>query len=98
MIYAAAPRKKHGCAIAFRESMYEEVGRRLVQYDDEEVRSTADGEASATTDVEKAALARRAKSRSTTNIGSLVALKRIGDDDEFDGLVIATTHLFWHPA
>lgn len=31
----------------------------------------------------------------TKNIANLVALKRKGHEDE--GLVVATTHLFWHP-
>ncbi|KAI9060199.1 Endonuclease/exonuclease/phosphatase [Trametes sanguinea] len=83
-VYAAGPRKKHGCLIAFRKDVYECVRERVVAYDDEEVRE--DGELQA----------RRGSSFRTKNIGSLVALRRKGADG--DGVIVATTHLFWHPA
>ncbi|KAI8981271.1 Endonuclease/exonuclease/phosphatase [Trametes punicea] len=83
-VYAAGPRKKHGCLIAFRKGVYECVRERVVTYDDQEIRE--EGEE----------LARRGSSFRTKNIGSLVALRR--RDSDKDGVVVATTHLFWHPA
>ncbi|CDO73215.1 hypothetical protein BN946_scf185007.g270 [Trametes cinnabarina] len=83
-VYAAGPRKKHGCLIAFRRDVYECVCQRVVTYDDEEVRQDGGQQT------------RRGSSFRTKNIGSLVALRRLGTDD--DGVIVATTHLFWHPA
>lgn len=83
MIYKAGHRKKHGLLIAYRGAKYSQISDRVVFYDEEEVR---DGEG------EKY---RRGSSMWTKNIGSLVALK--SEDSEENGLIIATTHLFWHP-
>lgn len=82
-VYAAGPRKKHGCLIAYRKDAYHCVRQTVVAYDDQEVRSEGD---------EKA---RRGSSFRTKNIGSLAALHRLRGDD---GVIVATTHLFWHPA
>lgn len=54
-----------------------------MSYDDEEVRATGDERV------------RKGRSFQTRNIGIMVALKSIGDDSR--GILIATTHLFWHP-
>ncbi|KAI0778580.1 Endonuclease/exonuclease/phosphatase [Trametes elegans] len=83
-VYAVGPGKKHGCLIAFRKSLYECVRQRVVTYDDQEIREDGDERA------------RRGSSFRTKNIGSLVALRRASAAD--DGLIVATTHLFWHPA
>ena len=82
-MYAAGPRKKHGCLIAYRKDAYQCVRQKVVTYDDQQVRSEGDEQA------------RRGSSFRTKNIGSLVALRRLRGDD---GIIIATTHLFWHPA
>lgn len=81
--YASGPRKKHGCLIAYRTALYEKTGQTTIHYDDTYVRSEG-------TDV-----FRRGGSFRTKNIGLVVALKRTGAVDE--RVVIATTHLFWHP-
>ncbi|TBU34516.1 Endonuclease/exonuclease/phosphatase [Dichomitus squalens] len=83
-VYAVGPRKKHGCLIAYRKDAYECVRQKVVVYDEEEVRAEGDGNA------------RRGLSFRTKNIGSLVALRQLGGGD--DGIIVATTHLFWHPA
>ncbi|KAF9650046.1 Endonuclease/exonuclease/phosphatase [Thelephora ganbajun] len=82
-IYRAGHRKKHGLLIAYRGAKYAKVADHVIFYDEEEVRS-GEGERY-----------RRGISFRTKNIGSLVALKSA--DPEGDGLIIATTHLFWHP-
>ncbi|KAI1793945.1 Endonuclease/exonuclease/phosphatase [Ganoderma leucocontextum] len=82
-VYAVGPRKKHGCLIAYRKDAYQCVREKVVAYDDQEVRSEGNE------------TARRGSSFRTKNIGSLVALRRLQGDD---GVIIATTHLFWHPA
>ena len=83
-VYAAGPRKKHGCLIAYRKDTFECVRQKVITYDDQDVRQADD---------EKA---RRGSSFRTKNIGSLVALRKRGAGN--DGVVVATTHLFWHPA
>ncbi|PSS37564.1 hypothetical protein PHLCEN_2v580 [Hermanssonia centrifuga] len=82
-VYTAAPRKKHGCAIVYRKSAYEVCDARTVFYDNEAIR---DGESDRF---------RRGSSFYTKNIANIVALKRTTDDN--DGIITATTHLFWHP-
>ena len=74
--------KKHGCLVAFKKT-YEKLESRLIHYDEQHVRSEGDENA------------RRGSSFRTRNIGSLIALKNLAEDGE--GVVIATTHLFWHP-
>jgi RNA exonuclease NGL2 len=83
MIYKAGHRKKHGLLIAYRDAKYSQISDRVVFYDEEEVR---DGEGERY---------RRGSSIWTKNIGSLAALKSEGSEE--NGLIIATTHLFWHP-
>ncbi|KAJ7293660.1 Endonuclease/exonuclease/phosphatase [Mycena rebaudengoi] len=80
--YAAGPGKKHGCLVAFKKN-YSKVEERLIHYDEKHVRS--EGEENA----------RRGCSFRTRNIGSLIALKDSNHENE--GVVIGTTHLFWHP-
>lgn len=82
--YSAGPFKKHGCLIAFKKSLYSPaVAEKTIFYDDEEV--NAEG-----TDVQ-----RIGKSFRTKNIGLIVGLQRL--DNPNNGLIVATTHLFWHP-
>lgn len=83
-VYEAGPRKLHGCLIAYKKDAFQTIDRRKVLYDSQEIRE--DG----------SERARRGSSFSTRNIGSLVALRRTGGEKE--GVIVATTHLFWHPA
>ncbi|KAI0080079.1 Endonuclease/exonuclease/phosphatase [Panus rudis PR-1116 ss-1] len=83
-VYAAGPFKKHGCLIAYRKEFYELYGDKNIVYDQQEVRPE-DGVSNI-----------HGSSFKTKNIGSFVALKRL--DEEDDGLIVATTHLFWHPS
>jgi RNA exonuclease NGL2 len=82
--YAAGPRKKHGCLIAYRGDAFERVGARVVCYDDMDIRT------------EGAENARKGLSHQTKNIASIVALQRKGTEGQ--GVIVATTHLFWHPS
>ncbi|KAI6133140.1 Endonuclease/exonuclease/phosphatase [Pisolithus croceorrhizus] len=84
--YAAGPLKPHGCVIAYKQDMFRIVGEKVIQYDNLEVREN----------VTISSQARIASSHRTTNIGSLVALERVGTNRA--GYIVATTHLFWHPA
>lgn len=81
--YAAGAGKKHGCLIAFKENMYTVAATKMIEYDNEHVR--LDGEEQA----------RRGRSFNTRNIGSLVSLQ--SKSKENMGVIVATTHLFWHP-
>ncbi|KAI0068339.1 Endonuclease/exonuclease/phosphatase [Artomyces pyxidatus] len=83
-VFAAGPRKKHGLLIAFRKDAYETRGTHVVHYDDVNVR------------VEGSECARKGSSFRTKNIASIVALGKIGGNDG-EGIIVATTHLFWHP-
>ncbi|KAJ7361651.1 Endonuclease/exonuclease/phosphatase [Mycena albidolilacea] len=80
--FVAGPGKKHGCLVAFKRT-YEKIDERLIHYDELHVRSEGDENT------------RRGSSFRTRNIGSIVALKDLSNDGE--GVVIGTTHLFWHP-
>ncbi len=71
--------------IAFRKNRFAAVDNRTVFYDDEEVR---DGP----TENEKV---RKASTRITKNIANITALRHQNHPE--DGVIIATTHLFWHP-
>ncbi|KAI6005288.1 hypothetical protein F5J12DRAFT_906009 [Pisolithus orientalis] len=74
------------CVVAYKQDMFRIVGEKVVQYDDVEARENAP----------VSPQARIASSHRTKNIGSLVALERVDTDKV--GYIVATTHLFWHPA
>ncbi|TFK41068.1 Endonuclease/exonuclease/phosphatase [Crucibulum laeve] len=81
--FASGRGKKHGCLITFKEALYSVVEEQVIYYDDEDVRDHGS---------EKS---RRGSSFYTKNIGFLIALK--SKHDTHQGVIIATTHLFWHP-
>lgn len=83
-VYAAGPRKRHGCLIGFRKDAFEIREQFVFCYDDIDIR--LDG-----TNVSRKGLSFRTK-----NIANIVALQKVGQPNE--GYVIATTHLFWHPS
>ena len=90
-VYACGPRKKHGSLIAFREDKFALVESRTVFYDDERLREhIEDGPIDDPQGL-------KASSRVTKNVGNIVALRCLGDGNEDNGVVVATTHLFWHP-
>lgn len=80
--YASGPRKLHGCLIAFKAGFYSMVADKVLFYDDQSV--GMDSESS-----------RIGSSFKTRNIGYLLALQ--SNSDEKEGMVVATSHLFWHP-
>ncbi|KAG6888679.1 hypothetical protein C0995_006669 [Termitomyces sp. Mi166 len=82
--YAAGPGKKHGCLIAFKEQLYTMISTKTILYDVEEVRNDGDD------------AARRGRSFDTKNIGSMVSLQS-NTKGKAEGVIVATTHLFWHP-
>ena len=79
--YSSGPGKKHGCMIAFKKNLYSMVSDKVIYYDQY---VPMDNERSLTGNTFK-----------TRNIGLLVALQSL--DQESEGLIVATTHLFWHP-
>ncbi|KAF8622890.1 hypothetical protein AX15_006655 [Amanita polypyramis BW_CC] len=81
--YGAGVGKKHGCLIAYKRKMYAKLSDRLVDYDEEEIRAHGNERA------------RQGRSFWTRNVGIVVTLK--STDDSGWGIIIATTHLFWHP-
>jgi mRNA deadenylase 3'-5' endonuclease subunit Ccr4 len=83
-VYAAGPRKKHGCLIGFRKDSLVIRDQFVLHYDDIDTR--ADG-------TERS---RKGSSFRTKNIANVVALERLGQPSE--GYIVATTHLFWHPS
>jgi RNA exonuclease NGL2 len=83
-VYAAGPRKKHGCLIGFRKDSLEIRDQFAIHYDDTGAR--ADG-----TEPTGKGLSFRTK-----NIANVVALGKVGQPKE--GYIVATTHLFWHPS
>jgi len=83
--YAAGPGKQHGCLIAYKQDKYSRVDELIIEYDKQEVHEDSSHPAT-----------RIGSSRITKNIGFMVALAEVGADHQ--GVIIATTHLFWHPA
>jgi len=83
--YATGPGKQHGCLIAYKQDRYSQVGQVIIEYDHQEVRENSSNPA-----------ARVGSSRATKNIGFVVALAEAGASEK--GVIVATTHLFWHPA
>ncbi|KAJ3568797.1 hypothetical protein NP233_g5472 [Leucocoprinus birnbaumii] len=81
--YAAGRGKKHGCLIAFKRKLLEQVHERLIYYDEQPIRDAKDERA------------RCGHSFKTRNIGLILALRFRDDPD--NGVIVATTHLFWHP-
>lgn len=80
--FAAGPKKKHGCLIAYVKDKYIKVEERTVLYDEQEIRTEGDERA------------RRGSSFRTKNIGFIAALRQ---SEAQGGIIVATTHLFWHP-
>ncbi|KZW00655.1 hypothetical protein EXIGLDRAFT_710983 [Exidia glandulosa HHB12029] len=80
--YGAGPRKLHGCMILHRDALFDKIDERLVQYDQLSV--GADEQP------------RIGIGRVTKNVALMVALRDRRDPSR--GCVVATTHLFWHPA
>ncbi|KXN89942.1 putative RNA exonuclease C9B6.11c [Leucoagaricus sp. SymC.cos] len=81
--YAAGRGKKHGCLIAFKGKIFEQVHERLVYYDEQPIRDAKDERT------------RCGHSFKTRNIGLILALSF--RDKPSNGVLVATTHLFWHP-
>lgn len=81
--YGSGPGKMHGCMIAFKKNLYSMVSDKVIHYD-QYVPMDNVSERSLTGNTFK-----------TRNIGLLVALQSL--DQESEGLIVATTHLFWHP-
>jgi RNA exonuclease NGL2 len=83
--YSTGPGKQHGCLISYKKDRYSQVGEVIIEYDKQEVREDSSHPA-----------ARIGSSRVTNNIGFIVALAEAGASGK--GVIVATTHLFWHPA
>lgn len=87
--------KSHGCVVLYREDKFEYKSHKVVVYDEEPIWGS--GSCDTASDRRRA----RGGTRRTTNIGLIVALKRKsgtnGNGEAAGGLVVATTHLFWHP-
>lgn len=81
--FGSGPGKLHGCIIAYKAQRFSLVAEKVVYYDEERVRT--DG----------SELGQRGVSFKTRNIGMIVALE--ANNNQSDSLVVATTHLFWHP-
>ncbi|KAF9015262.1 Endonuclease/exonuclease/phosphatase [Cyathus striatus] len=81
--FASGPGKKHGCLIAFKTNLYKLNDFDVVYYDDQHVRIDGSGNFHC------------ANSFRTRNIGLLASIGCVNNDSQ--GVIVATTHLFWHP-
>lgn len=98
------PDKPHGVAIAWKRSRFDKVGQHAGRLDESPLfppplsvsatLTTPYDLGSATQEAESPTRQELGLSRSTRNVFSLVALKF---KDREGGIIIATTHLFWHP-
>jgi RNA exonuclease NGL2 len=86
--------KKHGLAVLHKQGLFIKHTERTIYYDEEDVR---DGHLEDGSPDEAAHMYwRRGMTRTTRNIGFMVALRNT--KDRASGYIVATTHLFWHPA
>ncbi len=79
--WAAGPGKRHGCLIAFKADRFLKIEDKTVHYDDLKVHLPGSEP-------------RHASTFRTKNIGYILALQ---ERSKSTGLIVATTHLFWHP-
>ncbi|ETW86966.1 hypothetical protein HETIRDRAFT_99377 [Heterobasidion irregulare TC 32-1] len=86
-VYAAGPRKKHGSLIAYRRGVFTKIKTHVLDFDTAQVRDKSGGDADRGC---------TGLSHVTKNVANIVALKREGTED--GGVIVATTHLFWHPS
>ncbi|KAH0838377.1 Endonuclease/exonuclease/phosphatase [Lanmaoa asiatica] len=88
--YASGTDKPHGCLIAYKSAMFRSIHEVTIEYDKLEVHNVP----------ELSTQARIGASHQTKNIAKIVALQSIGPESESEvqSYIIATTHLFWHPA
>jgi len=80
--FTCGKEKKHGCAILYRNCAFTKVNETTVYYDEERLNHDSQHQNEA--------------SFLTRNVGLIVALQHNGPLEP-EGLIIATTHLFWHP-
>jgi len=80
--YGSGPGKAHGCMIAFKKDLYSMVSDRVIYYDQY-------------VPMDNSGRSLTKNTFRTRNIGLLAAFKSLNQESE--GLIVATTHLFWHP-
>lgn len=92
--FASGKGKKHGLAILYKQDLFVKHAEKIVYYDEENVRDGRFEDQS----LDEAAYIRwrRGMTRTTRNIGFIVALR--STSNQASGYIVATTHLFWHPA
>jgi RNA exonuclease NGL2 len=80
--------------VLFKDDLFEVLAEKTVYYDEEDVhdRDRSDG---GSAENSQSTQWWKGTSRLTNNIGLIVALRYKGNEQAF---VVATTHLFWHPA
>ncbi|WVN89186.1 uncharacterized protein L203_104402 [Cryptococcus depauperatus CBS 7841] len=92
-ITAAGPGKSHGLVILYNNSIFTQLSSKVIHLDFENlIDNHPDGNSMETTALMKRA---RASSRYTKNIALLAALS--SNTNPKNGVIVATTHLFWHP-
>ncbi|GFZ46087.1 hypothetical protein JCM24511_04333 [Saitozyma sp. JCM 24511] len=83
-VKVSGPGKLHGIVILYRTPRFTVRSFRTIFLDDEELSPSLEGDGRR----------RRGGTRQTRNVGLVVALD---DHESGGGIVVATTHLFWHP-
>lgn len=86
--YASGADKPHGCVIAYKNTIFRSIHEAMIEYDKLEVHRNP----------ELSTQARVGSSHRTKNIATIMALQTIDPESEVRGYIVATTHLFWHPA
>ncbi|KAK8866182.1 hypothetical protein IAR55_001333 [Kwoniella newhampshirensis] len=93
-VKGSGPGKLHGLVILYRNDRFFVRGTKLVQLDLESV-ATVPTDEEASDEKHQDIRRRRGGSRQTKNVGLIVALEESNAVGR--GVVVATTHLFWHP-
>ncbi|WRT64419.1 uncharacterized protein IL334_001351 [Kwoniella shivajii] len=89
-IQGSGPGKLHGLVIFYRKSKFFVRSQKLIHLDTEELSPSKED-----SNDDEDGKRRRGGSRQTKNVSLIVALEEI--DGGGRGMVVATTHLFWHP-
>ncbi|WVF70931.1 hypothetical protein IAT40_005726 [Kwoniella sp. CBS 6097] len=107
-VKGSGPGKQHGLVIFYRSPRFIVRASKLIHLDLEELSPAPNTNTNTNTnmytnakvgsgddDNAESARKRRGGSRQTKNVGLIVALQDV--QNEKRGIVVATTHLFWHP-
>ncbi|ODN78037.1 hypothetical protein L202_05120 [Cryptococcus amylolentus CBS 6039] len=94
-VKGTGPHKSHGLVILYNKEKFGAEWKELVHLDFEDLHSPSQGTEEEGEEDLGEIKRRKGGSRMTKNVGLIVGLKSKNESGR--GIVVATTHLFWHP-